>query len=245
MTQRLINRLLLFIAPVLLLSIPSINQWYYSTEDIGWGDIFILVYVFSLLTWVILELIKNYNFLKNRNEESNFKKLITPNKVEENNSFFNLRIINNENSLTVFNKHEFDMFYNKQKELLDISGVFKNKRYSLYDIENVVFEFSQYNLLTFWHNFGQSNWECLFFIKLKKTNRLVLITKMTSNRDNLKESGDYQSLDTNKYIYSKGLEIINIISSALNTKYVIINQVKSGEHYKKVTEESSNYKLYK
>jgi len=221
MIKKLLNRLI-FILPLLVVTI----LYFVRAENISYRnmvDIMMLIFGLLAFSWLIFELKQSLKFYKKRKSVVESPVLIGPEQIDNSENYFNLRIINREKELQVFEKTAIKFYLNKEQEKFEIHGAFGNRKYSLNDIEYLLYEFSEMTLYTIPHNWGKMEWNCTFFIKLKQTDKLIKTLTMLSERDNLGEFTEHKEIDNKEFYYSKGLEIANILSSNMKVQFTVCN----------------------
>lgn len=224
MKLKLLNRLF-FIVPLIILTLLYFQKNGIATVD---STLDFIIFAFLLFSsfWLIYE-INDYIKYQKRKRKIILNPILKAG-IERNQKqyYFNLKIKSNSKEFQVLDNNELRIFLNRQKEQIEIFGTFSKRVFSINEIDFLVFEFLRIELYTFKHDWGRIKWYCNFLIKLKKSNNLIPITAMVSNRDNLKEWGEYEKLDNNDFYYSQGLEIVNILSLNMNTKYAILNHME-------------------
>jgi hypothetical protein len=190
------------------------------------SDILMITFILLSLFWLFYEINDYRKYQKRRRKIVSSPYLKTGNGFKHKQYYFNLRIVSNNKEFQIFDKNELEIYINKQKGQLEIFGAITRRVYSLKEIDFLVFEFLTTNLYTIKHDWGKKKWYCNFSIKLKKSKNLIQIAAMISDRDNLKEWGDFEEMDNNEFYYSQGLEIANILSSNMNTKYTVLNHIE-------------------
>jgi len=224
MIQKLINRLL-FIIPLIILPVLYFQKNGITTID-NLSDILMITFIILSSFWFFYEMNDYRKYQKRKRKIVSSPHLKTGNKIKHKQYYFNLRIIANNKEFQIFDKNGLGIFLNRQKGEIEIYSALTKKKYSLNKIDFLVFEFLTINLYTIKHDWGKIKWHCSFLIKLKESNNLIPIVTMISDHDNLKEWGEFEELDNNEFYYSQGLEIANIISSKLNTKFTVLNHME-------------------
>jgi len=186
-------------------------------------DIMMLIFGLLAFSWLLFELKQSQKFYKKRKSVVEKPVLISSEQNVNAENYFNLRIINRGKELQVFEKSDIKFYLNKEQENFEIHGSFGNRKFSMSDIEFLVYEFSEMTLYTIPHNWGKMEWNCTFFIKLKQSDKLIKTFTMLSERDNLGEYTEHKDIDKKEFYYSKGLEIANILSSNMKVQFTVCN----------------------
>jgi hypothetical protein len=223
MIQKLLNRLILIFLLAVSPTAYFLNQKTITIEN--WTDYLMIALLIISFIWLLIEIKEYLDFQKRKKEivfSPNLIKGIDSNKSE---NYFNLKIKSNDKEFQIFEDNELKIYLDKQNNRIEIFNLFGKKEYSLNELDFVVFEFLSTYLFTPKHDWGKIKWYCNFLIKLKKSDKLIPIVELVSDRDNLKEMYDYKEMDTNEFYYSKGLEISNILSVELQKKYAVLNHL--------------------
>ena len=224
MIQKLINRLF-FIIPLIILTLLYFQKNGITAVD-NLSDFLMLAFLFLSLFWLFYEINDYIKYQKRKRKIVYSTNLKSGIEIEHKQYYFNLKIKSNNKEFQILHNNELRIFLNKQKRQIEIFGAFSKKDISLNEIDFLVFEFLSINLYTIKHDWGRKKWYCNFLIKLKKSNDLTPIITMISDRDNLKEWGEFEELDKNEFYYSQGLEIAKILSLNMNTKYAVLNHME-------------------
>ncbi len=196
-----------------------------ATTIENWTDCLMIAFLTISLVWLFIEIKEYLDFQKRKKEIVFSPNLIQGIDTNKSENYFNLKIKSNDKEFQIFEDNELKIYMDRQKNRIEIFNLFGKKEYSLNEIDFVVFEFLSTYLFTPEHDWGKIKWYCNFFIKLKKSDKLIPIVKMVSDRDNLKEMFDYKKMDTNEFYYSKGLGISNILGVELQKKYAVLNHL--------------------
>ncbi|HUX54371.1 MAG TPA: hypothetical protein VMV56_08155 [Williamwhitmania sp.] len=223
MIQKLLNRLIFII---LLAVFPTLHFLKRETTTFEQSTDYLMAGILILsLIWLIVEVKEYLDFQKRRKKIVSSPNLINGIERSRKENYFNLRIISNENEFHIYEDNELKIYLDKHKNKIEIFTMFDKKEYSLNEIDFVVFEFLSTSLISP-NDYGKIKWYCNFFIKNKRSDRLISLVAMISDRDNLKEALDYGDIDTNEFYYSKGLEIADILSIEFGKKYSVINHME-------------------
>lgn len=224
MTNRLINRLF-FITPGLVLA----GLHFYNSVSIGFvdkSDVIMIILASLFLLWLTYEIKNNLRYFNRRKKAIHQPQLHEPKAVKNRENYFNLKLREKDRELDVFDESSIVFHLNKANKKIEIIGNFKNRKFSVNKIKYLVGEFTDRFLFTFNHDWGKTYWTCKYFVKLKNSDKLVILFKMQANRDNLYEMDNDKRLDNTEYYFLHGLEILNLLSANLRVNYTIVNQNK-------------------
>lgn len=235
---RLINRILSIYLPFSLLVLFYLIE----RQDYPFDKFYEIDALLGLiLPFLVVTIVQTNFFIKRINrrrahlEEA---KLINPVFVEktiypERFSIFNIRISVNSDTIDIYDELSFKFCANKIDKTVEVKSIFKNRKYTSYDIDSILFEFDNIYCFTLSKR-GKTIWSGSFSIVLKNR-KIVHLCNLRSVRDHLMEPEEYRDMDTDENYYKIGLKILGILTNELNMNYSIIDYTKKATGWQRLS----------
>lgn len=224
---RLVNRIWSIYLPFsLLLLYYTIRRLEYPFDKFYEIDLYLVLISVFLISAVVQTTFFLKRIRRRKAHLDNVKPvssdLIEKHSYPERLSFLNVKLVINHNSMDVFDKLSFKLFAKKDEKTIEVKSNYTNQKHSFNDIDSILFEFDNISYYTLRSDWDKTIWVGSFSIVLK-SKKIVHLFNLRSERDHLKELGEYKDIDTNEYYYKIGLKILNILTNELNMKYSILD----------------------
>jgi len=227
---RLINRIWSIYLPLsLLVLFYLVKRLDYPLDKFYELDLFWVLILFFLIAAIVQTI---FFIKRNKRRRAHLEKvkpinpgLIGKNIYPERLSFLNIKLSINSNTIDVFDKLSFKLCARKFDKTIEVKSYYKNRIYSFHDIDFILFEFDNIFYFTLKSDWEKTIWLGSFSIVLKNK-KIVHLFDLKSERDHLKESGEYADMDTDENYYKIGLKILEKISKELTMNYTIIDYTK-------------------
>ena len=188
---------------------------YRDEEHIG----MYLIFSGAVISWYIYIAYDIHQFERKRKRNARKSSLLYPEAIEPSMIYMGGKILENENSLDLFEGAELKLHIQKKNGRIVFKRFGKTKTLATEDIAFLVFEYAYFWNATF-HRRGANYWVIHILAKPIHSENLITLAELITKRNNGYAYTQDPSNDERRYFH-KGLELTKVLSWTMNKPYKV------------------------